>query len=44
MLLNANIPDIEKPNGICLVTFAVNEFTGLSLHPSISSFKHSGSA
>ena len=29
MLLNDDIVDIEKPNGICLATFVVDEFLGL---------------
>ena len=37
MLLNDHIVDIEKPDGICLPTFVVNEFSGLFLHPSIIS-------
>ena len=44
MSLNDNIVDIEKPDGICLPTFVVNEFSGLFLHPSIFSIKHSRSA
>ena len=35
MLLNDNIVDIEKPDGICSATFVVDEFSGLFLHPSI---------
>ena len=35
-----NIVDIEKPDGICSPTFIVDEFLGLSLHPSIFSIKH----
>ena len=35
MLLNDDIFDIEKPDGICLLTFLVDEFSGLILHPSI---------
>ena len=35
MLLNDDIVNIEKPDGICLLTFAVDEFLGLCLHPSI---------
>ena len=44
MLLNYNIVDIEKPDGICSLTFVVNEFPGLFLHPSIFYFIHSRSA
>ena len=44
MLLNENIVDIEKPDGIYLLTFFVDEFSGLFLHPSIFSIKHSRSA
>ena len=44
MSLNDNIVDIEKPDGIYLHTFVVNEFSGLLLHPSIFSIKHSRSA
>ena len=43
MLLNDNVIDIEKPDGICSPTFVANEFSGLFLHPSIFSFKHSRS-
>ena len=31
MLVNNNIVDIEKPDGLCLPTFVVDEFSGLSL-------------
>ena len=44
MLLNYDIADIEKPDGICSLTFTVNEFSGLFLRPSIFSIKHSRSA
>ena len=37
MLLNENIADIEKPDGIYLLTFAANEISGLVLHPSVFS-------
>ena len=33
--------DIEKPDGISSPTFVVDEFSGLFLHPSSSSIKHS---
>ena len=35
---------IEKPDKICSPTFVVDEFSGLFLHPSIFSIKHSISA
>ena len=44
MFLNDNIVDIEKADGICSPTFVGNEFSGLFLHPSIFSIKHSRSA
>ena len=44
MLLNDDIVDIEKPDGICSSTFVVNEFSGLFLHPSVFPSKHSRSA
>ena len=44
MFLNDDIADIEKPHGICLLTFAVDEFSGLFLHPSIFSIIRSRSA
>ena len=44
MLLNDDIGDIEKPDGIYSLTFVVDEFSGLFLHPSIFSIKHSRSA
>ena len=44
MLLNEDIVDIEKPDGICSLTFVVDEFSGLYLHPSIFSIIHSRSA
>ena len=31
VLVNNNIVDIEKPDGLCLPTFVVDEFSGLSL-------------
>ena len=37
MLLNDNVVDIEKPDGICSVTFVEDEFAWLFLHPSIFS-------
>ena len=41
MLLNDDIVDIEKPDGICSPNFVVNEFSGLFLHPSTFPSKHS---
>ena len=41
MLLNENIVGIEKPRGVCLVTFVVDELSGIFLHPSIFSIIHS---
>ena len=34
MFLNEDIADIEKPDGICLLTFPVDKFSILFLHPS----------
>ena len=33
MLPNDYIADIKKTDGMCLVTFVVDEFSGLFLHP-----------
>ena len=45
MLLNGNIVEIEKPDGIGLPIFVVDGFSGLFLHPSsVFSIKHSVSA
>ena len=44
MLLNEDVSDIEKPDGICLLTFVVDEVSGLYLHPLIFSIIHSKSA
>ena len=44
ILLNDNIADIEKLDGICLLTFVIDECTGLFLHPSIFSVIQSRSA
>ena len=44
MLLKEDIVDTEKPDGICYLTFVVDEFSGLFLHPSIFSIIHSKSA
>ena len=41
MLLNDDIADIEKAELMCMSTFVVDEFTGLFLHPSAFSIKHS---
>ena len=39
MLLNENFVDTEKPDGICLLSFVVAEFSRLFLHPSIFSIQ-----
>ena len=44
MLLNDDIINIEKPDGIYGLTFVVYEFSGLFLHLSIFSIIHSKSA
>ena len=44
MLLNEDIVDIEEPDGIYLLHFFSDEFSGLFLHPSIFSIIHSKSA
>ena len=44
MLLNDDIVDIEKPDGICSPVFIVNEFSGLDFYLSIISIKYSKSA
>ena len=44
MLLHEDIVDIERPDGICSLTFVADEFSGLFLHPSIFSIIHSRSA
>ena len=43
MFLNEYIADIKKSEAICFLTFAVNEYSGLLLHPSIFSIIHSES-
>ena len=43
MLLVDDNVDIEKPDGICSLTFVVDESSGLFLHPSVFSVKHSRS-
>ena len=35
---------LKNDDGICLPTFVVDEYSGLVLHPSIFSVKHSRSA
>ena len=42
--LNDDIVDIKNPDRICSVIFVVDEFSGLFLHLSIYSIKHSRSA
>ena len=44
MLLNEDIVDLKKPHGICSLTFIVDEFSRLFLHPSIFCIVHSRSA
>ena len=44
MLLKEDIADIEKPDGICSLTFVVDEFLGLFFHPLIFSNIQSRSA
>ena len=41
MLLNEDILDIEKPDGICSLLFLADKFSGLFLHPLIFSIIHS---
>ena len=43
MLLNEDIVDSEKPDGICLIAFVVDDFSGLFLHSSFFSIIHAGS-
>ena len=43
MLLNEDIVDIKNPDGICVLTFVVDEFSELFLHPLIFSIIHSRS-
>ena len=40
MLLHDDIVDIEKSDGICWLTFSLDEFPGLVLHPSIHQDLH----
>ena len=44
MLLNEDIVDIEKSDEICSLIFVLGDFSGLFLHPSVFSMKHSISA
>ena len=44
MLLNKDVVDIEKPDGICSLTFVVDKSSGLFLHSSIFSTTHSRAA
>ena len=44
MLLNDDIVEIEKSDGICLLTFVADEFSELFSHLSIFSIIHSRSA
>ena len=39
-LLNYDVVDIEKPDGIWLPTIVMYKFSGFFLHPSIFSIKH----
>ena len=43
MFLNSDIVNFEKPDGICLLIFVVDEFSGLFLHISIFAIVHSRS-
>ena len=44
MLLNEDIEEAEKPDGICSLTFVADQFSGFFLHPSIFPIVHSRSA
>ena len=44
MLLNDDVIDIEKSDGICWVNFDADDFSRLFLHPSTFSIIHSRSA
>ena len=44
ILLQDDIVDIEKPDGICLFIFVADKFSGLFLHPSVFFIIHSRSA
>ena len=39
-VLNEDVVDSEKPDGICSPTLVVNELSGLFSHPSIVSIKN----
>ena len=41
ILLSEDIVDIEKPDEIYSLTFVVNQFSGLFLHPSVFSIMYS---
>ena len=43
MLLKEHIVDIEKPNGLCSLTFVVDELPGLFLHSPVFFIIHSRS-
>ena len=40
MLLHDGVVNIGKPNGMCLPSFVVDEYSELFSHPSIFSIKH----
>ena len=44
MLLNEDVVDIGKPDGIYSLTFVVDKCSALFLHPAIFCIKHSRSA
>ena len=44
MLLNDDIVDIEKPDGLCSLPFVVDQLPGLFLHPLIFFIIHPGTA
>ena len=44
ILLSEDIADIEKSDEIYSLTFVVNQFSGLFLHPSVFSIMHSRTA
>ena len=44
MVLSEDNKDFEKPDGICSLTFVVDELSGLFLHPQTFSIIHSRSA
>ena len=44
MSLNDNIVDIEKPYGICSLSSAEDDFSGLFLHPPLFTIKDPRSA